>query len=361
MIRCGIAGTGRGAAYVPAIGKNNDAELISLCAAQPRELENFRHYQTFTDFREFLRSGLDLIILATPGPLHALQAQAALEAGIHVICETPAVYSSEEAEAVADAAEAGKARFMLAENYLWMGYFQRLTGMKEQGLLGEIYYAEGSYLHDLRDMMLETEDGYIPYRDRGQYPGARKSWRAESLPPILYTSHLTGPILTLMDDRITWAECRGIQGRTAPDLGVPDLQTALFGTAKNNLISLTVGFTAPHPFSFTYKLVGTKGTVILENRGTTVLTAYSDLKTGETGWQSGTIPFLDREDGKGEAEALIDSVIAELINTGNFPISFTRSMDFSLPGAAAVKSWESGGKTVPVSRPNRNRPSVLSD
>ncbi|MFP4442703.1 MAG: Gfo/Idh/MocA family protein [Spirochaetia bacterium] len=360
MIRCGIAGTGRGAAYVPAIEKNKNAEIISICAARSSELEHYRNYQTFTEFRRFLQSGLDLIILATPGPLHASQAQAALEAGIHVLCETPAVYSPEEADAVAEAAKKGSARFMLAENYLWMGYFERLTSMKEQGLLGEIYYAEGSYLHDLRDLMLQTEDGYIPYRDRSVHPGARKSWRAESLPPILYTSHLAGPILTLMDDRITWAECRGIFGRTVPDLEVPDLQTAVFGTEKNNLIRLTAGFTAAHPFSFAYKLVGTEGTAILENRGTTVLTYYSDRFSGETGWRRETVPFADRDDGRSETEAMMDSVIDGLTADGSFPLTFSRSMDFSLPGAAAVRSWESGGQTVMVSRSGRNRPSVPS-
>ncbi len=346
MIQCGIAGTGRGASYVDPLEKNRNTELRSICAAKPGELSPYGKYRTFTDFDEFIDSGLDLIILATPGPLHAAQSVTALERGIHVLCETPAVYNEEEALLVRKAAERGNAHFMLSENYLWMGYFKKLTEMKEQGLLGEIFFAEGSYLHDLRNMMLETDDGYIPYNDRSLHPGARKSWRAENLPPILYTSHLNGPILTLMEDRITAAECRGTPGKTAPELGIPDLQTALFNTEKGNMIRLSVGFTLAHPFSFTYSFIGTAGTVILENRGAARLTWYSDQK-GD-GWKSENIPFVDREDGKGEAEAMIDSVADNLLEQGTLPLSFTRSMDFTLPGAAAVQSWMNSGKPVDV-------------
>lgn len=49
--------------------------------------------------------GLDAVIVAAPHAVHAEQAIAALEAGLHVLCEIPAGLSLAEARAVADAAE----------------------------------------------------------------------------------------------------------------------------------------------------------------------------------------------------------------------------------------------------------------
>jgi len=42
----------------------------------------------------------DLVAVITPGPLHAPQSIAALEAGAHVLVETPNVYSADQAREI---------------------------------------------------------------------------------------------------------------------------------------------------------------------------------------------------------------------------------------------------------------------
>ncbi|WP_390408571.1 Gfo/Idh/MocA family protein [Lacticaseibacillus jixiensis] len=47
--------------------------------------------QAFTDLEAFLASGIDVVYIASPNSLHAAQTVAALNHGLHVICEKPLV------------------------------------------------------------------------------------------------------------------------------------------------------------------------------------------------------------------------------------------------------------------------------
>jgi len=54
--------------------------------------------QVFTDFDAFLSSGIDAVYLASPTFCHFEQARAALEKGLHVLCEKPLVMKRNECE-----------------------------------------------------------------------------------------------------------------------------------------------------------------------------------------------------------------------------------------------------------------------
>ncbi len=112
MIRWGIVGFGDIAAkaVAPAIQAHAGSELVAICRRDPAELK--RHQQAFdvpyaySDYAEMLQdAALDAVYVATPVHLHAEQAIAALDRGLHTLVEKPMASTAREAEAMVERAD----------------------------------------------------------------------------------------------------------------------------------------------------------------------------------------------------------------------------------------------------------------
>ena len=69
----------------------------------------------YTNMEEMFRSGdIEAVYIATPNFLHAKQSILAMENGIHVLCEKPAVTSVSEIEAVIKTSEQYQVTYMEA-------------------------------------------------------------------------------------------------------------------------------------------------------------------------------------------------------------------------------------------------------
>jgi predicted dehydrogenase len=117
-----------------------------------------------------------------------LMAVAALGAGKHVFCEQTAAYTLPDCERIVKAVKRTGKSYMMGENYCYFHYVREWKKLVDQGKLGHIYYAEGEYVHEIIDLLVNEQTG--------QY-----YWRHER-PPIWYCAHTLGPILMLMDDRV---------------------------------------------------------------------------------------------------------------------------------------------------------------
>ncbi len=92
---------------------------------------------------------VDIVYIATPHPLHAANALAALEAGKHVLVEKPFTVNRAEAEAVrALAADRG----LLAMEAMWTRYLPHMIRMREllaAGAVGEIRAVSAGHAQSL--------------------------------------------------------------------------------------------------------------------------------------------------------------------------------------------------------------------
>lgn len=351
-LRVGVAGLGRGRKFVEIFDRTHGCEVVAVCDPLLKMLAPYRHLAAHTDYDPFIQEGLDIVAVITPGPLHAEQSIKAMNAGAHVLCETPCVYSVDEARAVVDAVRKTGRQFMLAEDYIWMGWLQNLKQRADEGFLGEIVYAEGDYTHDCRDIMLADEDGFVPYAERHKHPNAAKTWRATHLPPLLYTSHTLGPLLTVMGDRIVWAVGLGSGTHTAPDLGTADLEAGLFQTEKGAVVRLTNGFTVAHPYALYYNFVGTRGSAKMMRANVRTLIWFSEkTKPPMKSWQAAPEAWFNRPDGEDHVAVMVREFVESVRDGTPPPLDVYRSLDFVLPGLTAHESALRGGVKMEVPNP----------
>ena len=105
------------------------------------------------------RNDIDIIAVYTPDGLHREQTIRALEAGKHVLVTKPMTVSTEESEAVVEAARRTGKRVMPAQTFRYV--LPHLTAKKfiDQGEFGDIFFVAADYYQDLRPVY-----DYSPWR-----------------------------------------------------------------------------------------------------------------------------------------------------------------------------------------------------
>ena len=98
--------------------------------------------QVYTDYRKMIRSGLvDAVVVITPEAMHHPITMAALEAGLHVMCEKSMALNADQARQMRDAAEASGLVTMVGYIWRWVPPFNYVHHLIEQGYIGHCHHA----------------------------------------------------------------------------------------------------------------------------------------------------------------------------------------------------------------------------
>lgn len=92
---------------------------------------------------------IDVVDVCTPHHLHAEQAIAAAEAGKHLVIEKPVATRWEDVVRVGDAIRANGVRAMVCFECRFAAQFRMIRSILEQGLVGDLHYAEVDYFHGI--------------------------------------------------------------------------------------------------------------------------------------------------------------------------------------------------------------------
>lgn len=151
-LRVGVIGTSWWAEleHLPGLASRGDVELAALCGRDPARLAavaaRHRIPETYTDWRELLARGrLDVLVVSTPNLLHRAQALAAVDVGVHVICEKPLAMSLDEAREMADRAEARGARTLTFFTHRALAASAQAKRLLDGGLLGRPLHVSATY------------------------------------------------------------------------------------------------------------------------------------------------------------------------------------------------------------------------
>ncbi|MCB0112179.1 MAG: Gfo/Idh/MocA family oxidoreductase, partial [Caldilineaceae bacterium] len=124
-IRIGLIGTsGYAKLMLHTLVNHADAEFAAICGrTRSRATELAAEYQieqVFTDYHDMIKHGrLDGIMVAAPDDLHFEMTMAALDAGLHVLCEKPMALNIEQAQQMLEAAEQVGVKHMIEFSWRW--------------------------------------------------------------------------------------------------------------------------------------------------------------------------------------------------------------------------------------------------
>jgi predicted dehydrogenase len=353
-----VVGVPRGITFVPSFRALAETEVVALCdldrgvlvrAAAETGLELL-----FTDYEEMLeRARLDVVVVATPMPLHVPQTVAALECGIHVLAEVPAATDLEQCWRLVQAGRASRAIFMMAENYCYTRESVLVRALAQAGLFGEVYYGEGGYVHELKALHEITR--------------WRRFWQV-GLDGNTYPTHSLGPLLQWMGTRVTTVCCMGSGHHYRDSRGRPygnqDTTTTLCGLANGGMLTLRLDLVSERPSNGThYALQGTKGAYLSPRRDEEeplvwLLGRSPERERWEELWEYAQEFLPDpwrnpgeeaQRAGHGGGDYFEVREFADAVLGGRrSPIDVFDALDFTVPGLVSRESLRRGGQPLPV-------------
>lgn len=122
MIKIGIVGFGwiSENIHMPTFSKISNVEITAIFDKDFNRIKSYveehklENVEVFDQYSDFLKSGVDAVIIATPNNTHSVLAIEALKSNIHVLCEKPLTLSQEEFLEVSEIEKQSKAMFVPA-------------------------------------------------------------------------------------------------------------------------------------------------------------------------------------------------------------------------------------------------------
>ena len=128
---------------MPGLAALDIANLVAIADADSVRLEKvatkYHVASRYTDYRRLIDDpAIDAVVVATPTPLHAPVALAAIEAGKHVLCEMPLAASLEEADKIIQAAERKNVVLMPGLTFRFTPNYVKVKELLQQGAVGQV-------------------------------------------------------------------------------------------------------------------------------------------------------------------------------------------------------------------------------
>ncbi|HYM93483.1 MAG TPA: Gfo/Idh/MocA family oxidoreductase [Chitinophagaceae bacterium] len=288
-VRIGIVGLGmRGSGAVERLSYIDGAEIVALCDKYPdrvggaqKTLERMqrpkaREFGGEKGWKALCESNdIDLVYTPTPWSLHTPISVYAMKNGKHAASEVPAAKTLDQCWELVETSEKTRKHFMMLENCCY-DFFELLTlNMVRNGMFGEIFHAEGDYLHNLSRDYLFNRNAYADMWRLKENIGRNGN---------LYPTHGLGPIAQCMNinrgDKLEQLVSMSTNDFTLNDLAKEmaakdpffndyvdkpyrgNMNTTFARTHKGKSIMIQHDVSSPRPYSRLHVLNGTKGSAI---------------------------------------------------------------------------------------------------
>ena len=209
-----------------------------------------------------LRDDIDLVYVCTDWAHHVPVALCAMEHGKHVAVEVPSANSLKECWDLVNTSERTRRHCVILENCCYDFFEMMSLQLAQQGALGEVLHAEGSYHHNLDFYWNQYWEDW-----RLQFNATHRG--------DLYPTHGLGPVAQALDinrgDRFTSLvamDTKSVNGKEIlrtwrgvenPEFKNGDLVCPLLRTEKEKTVLIEHDVMTPRPYNRMYQLVGTKG------------------------------------------------------------------------------------------------------
>jgi predicted dehydrogenase len=161
MINIGVVGVGYwGPNLIRNFHANSGTELHACCDLNEERLifikRTYPYLKTTKDYREIISDpNIDLIAICTPVSSHFQIAQAALQAGKHVLIEKPMTATSAEAEELINLAGQKRLKIFVDHTFVYNGAVKKIKELISGPEIGDLYYFDsvrvnlGLFQHDV--------------------------------------------------------------------------------------------------------------------------------------------------------------------------------------------------------------------
>ncbi len=256
--------------YIKALNNNPLSEIIAVVgrdktrtratiAGMNLSCEVMENYDELVN-----RQDIDVMVITSPHFLHAAEAIKAAQAGKHVIVEKPIGMNLAEMQQVREAITQAGVKSQCGMVLRWNPFIENLKRLLEKRALGDIFYVEVDYFHELGPWWNGfTWDGH---KKRG---GPSASLVA-GIHAVDLTRWLCGEVTEVFAHQ-TWGHRK--------DFEYPPTYMATLKFQNGAVGKTSCSFEIESPYVVNVILYGSSGSVINEKF------YLKDLFPGQTGWQ----------------------------------------------------------------------------
>ena len=260
--KIGVVGLGHGQNHLQAIGFLENAECVAICDVNEAVLKHIAQNsgvkKVTTDYADLLSDpDIDIMCVCTPCHVHGQEVLAALDAGKHVMVETPMENESmDRLWKIIHMAERRNLKVQMDCPDRWMEESVKMKSLIDDGQLGDIYYVICEYLQDIRlgGWLLNKTNFRMGYGVKAQEPVSAGAG-----------IYALDTARWFLGEQFTEVFAYGNR-KNLPMRNVDDHDVALFKTASDAIARVQCSKAARRPYKEIIKSVwGTRGTV--ENTG----------------------------------------------------------------------------------------------
>jgi predicted dehydrogenase len=341
-VRVGVVGTSWFAEtlHLASLESHQQAEVSAICGRNRDRADslaadhNIPH--VYTDFREMITSGvLDAVVVVTPDALHYPITMAALEAGLHVMCEKALAMNADQARQMHDTAVASGLVNMVGYTWRCVPPFNYVHHLIEQGYIGRWHHAHfqyqhGSALHPAYKWQLDPDQGHGLLGSLGSHMIDFALWYVGDISRV--SGHLT-----------SFVEREGPEGGPFTSANDSALIAVEFAEGAQGTICVSgVTQLAERGQDFQVRLYGDAGS--LEIDFNFAGSRLSGVQKGEEEWHDLEVPSEFLGQGDNPAPAAMD-VFAPFTNQ---PVGDRLFIDGITKGAPAEPTFYDGWKAQQV-------------
>jgi predicted dehydrogenase len=287
--------------HIKAYQKNPHTRVVAICSrrresAEARAAEaGLTDARIYTDYEELLRDPeVQALSLCTPPNRHPQETTLAARAGKHILIEKAAANHPESLREMLRAVETAGVKTVVSFVLHWNPEFLWIKRMLEEGTIGNIFYAEVDYWHNIGP----------------QYKQYAWNVKKEIAGSVFLSAgcHAVDAIRWFTGDEIV--EVSAYSNKRNPDYEYDTNMVGIVRFAGGAIGKLSASFDVTCPYAFNIDLLGEKG-AIRDNR------IYAkEYFGGQTDWI--TVPTIRPDSGdvthhpfEGEINHFVDCILTD--------------------------------------------------
>ncbi|MEY8421206.1 Gfo/Idh/MocA family oxidoreductase [Lachnospiraceae bacterium 38-14] len=149
MVKAGIIGFGyMGHFHLEKAKQFDSVKVVSAFDTSEEKLNDAKEngLETYQTLEDFLKSDIDLVVIATPNQWHEQYAIAAMKAGKNVMCEKPATMSVQELENIKKCCDETGRFFTVHQQRRWDPDYRAVCDVVRSGEIGKVTTIESRVL-----------------------------------------------------------------------------------------------------------------------------------------------------------------------------------------------------------------------